>query len=353
MVGCSLAACAASDAPEPFGIGGGAAETDGADDAAGTSGGADDAEDPTPPAETSGDAPGDDDGADPDAGDSTGSPVALQACTYESTSFGEGLLELDVMAGSSLRLSFSVPGLPDPELVESATLRFDSYDADHPGEEGLVYVGGGAPLDLPANAAWDNTAGSGTIDVSGLLVEGTNTVEFGAGPLERSFFQIGNVALDVDAYVEDCQPAPDGPMGNPVPRQVDYQDATYTMRHNWVLRCDDYAFTAYGDEHLGSDCDDLYDPDGSRLGTATFSFPDLEAGTYEIQIRSRHTENRNPEGALFVVDGEGKRISQRDDANYTTDIWGTRDLAGDVTVVLDSSQEGQSDSVIWVRLEPS
>jgi hypothetical protein len=48
----------------------------------------------------------------------------------------------------------------------------------------------------------------------------------------------------------------------------------------------------------------------------------------------------------------GIRIHQDDDADFTTDVWGTRELAGDVTVVLDSSQESESDSVAWIRLEP-
>jgi hypothetical protein len=124
------------------------------------------------------------------------------------------------------------------------------------------------------------------------------------------------------------------------------------QRHNWVLRCNDYAFTAYGAEHLPDDCDGLYAPDGSRKGTATFAFPGVADGTYEIQIRSRHTENRNPLGALFVVDGEGKRVNQRDDKSYTTDIWGSKTLAGDVEVVLDSAMESESDSVIWVKIVP-
>ena len=254
--------------------------------------------------------------------------------------------------GSEVRLTFIVPDLPDPTLVESATLRFDSYDADHPGEEGTVYVNAAGPFDLPANAAWDNLDGSGTIDVFGSLEQGSNTIEFGAGTLQpRSFYRIGDVALDIAAYVDDCESPPDGPMGDAIPRQIEYTEASYTQRHNWVLR-PDYAFTAYGDEHIGSDIEGLHDPDGTRTGTATFSFEDIVPATYEIQIRSRHTENRNPAGALFVVNGEGKRIDQRTDANYTTDSWGVRELDGDVTVVLDSTMENASDSVIWVRLEP-
>ncbi len=303
--------------------------------------------------------PDSDTGTDPDGGsldDESGEPPpSTLDCNYPSTSFGAGMQELDVPTGSSQVLSFTVTGLPDPALISQATLRFDSHDADHPGEEGVIFVNGQGPYDLPADAGWDNMDASGSIDVTGTLVEGINVVEFGAGSLEpRSFYRIGNVAIEAVAQVDECEPAPEPPPKDAVPREVDFYDATYEMRHNWVLRCDgfEYAFTAYGDEHIGSDCDGLYAPDGSRLGTATFSFPAVVPATYEIQIHSRHTVNRNPSGALFVVNGEGIRIDQRDDADFTTDIWGVRDLGGDVTVVLDSSQEGQSDSVIWVRLQP-
>lgn len=290
--------------------------------------------------------------------DSTGTGPTLpppMECEYRSTSFGAGMQELDVPTGSTQVLSFTVHGMPAVELVESAVLHFASHDADHPGEEGVVWVNGMGPYDLPADAGWDNVDASGSIDISGATVEGTNVIEFGAGSLKpRSFYRIGDVRIEALASVDRCEPAPEPPPPRAEPRQVGYRDASYTMRHNWVHRCDGfgYAFTAYGDEHIGTDCDDLYAPDGSRRGTATFSFPDLVPATYEVQIHSRHTENRNPMGALFVVDGEGIRIDQRDDADFTTDIWGTRPLGGNVDVVLDSSQESESDSVIWVRLQP-
>ena len=121
---------------------------------------------------------------------------------------------------------------------------------------------------------------------------------------------------------------------------------------NWVIRCADYAFTAYSDEHTATDCDGGYRPGGNRRGTATFHFAAVVGAEYEVWIRSRHTENRNPSGALFIVDGVERRISQRSDRNYTDDLWGTAVLEGDVDVVLDSSRESQSDSVISVRLVP-
>ncbi len=323
-------------------------------------GGSDDGDDATTePVDTSADSTGDSgDGPDPDGplDDESGDPPPTPLdCNYPSVSFGNGLQELDVPTGSAEVLSFTVTGVPDPALIEQATLRFDSYDADHPGEEGVIFVNGQGPFDLPADAGWDNQDGTGTVDITGTLVEGINVVEFGAGSLEpRSFYRIGNVTIEAAALVDECEAPPEPPPMDAVPREIDFFSATYEMRHNWVLRCDgfEYAFTAYGDEHIGSDCDGLYAPDGTRRGTATFSFPDVVPATYEIQIHSRHTVNRNPLGALFVVNGEGIRIDQRDDADFTTDIWGVRELSGDVTVVLDSSQEGESDSVVWVRLQP-
>ncbi len=295
-----------------------------------------------------------DDGPSVDDGETEPLPPSM-SCNYPSTSFGQGMQELDIEPGGTDVLSFTVTGVGDPVTFLSATLLFDSYDADHPGQEGVVFVNGQGLFDLPADAGWDNLPGNGSIDVSGTLVEGINVVEFGGGTFEEgTFYRIGDVRLEVEALTDQCEAPPRPPPKNAVPREVDFWDATYSMRHNWVLRCDgfEYAYTAASDEHIDSDCDGLYAPDGSRRGTATFTFADLVPASYEIQIHSRHTVNRNPQGALFVVDGEGIRIDQRDDANFTTDIWGVRDLGGMVTVVLDSSQESESDSVVWVRLEP-
>src|SRR5687768_18204193 len=43
--------------------------------------------------------------------------------------------------------------------------------------------------------------------------------------------------------------------------------------------------------------------------------------------------SRNPRGALFIVDGDERRVPQDDDRNYVEDVWGRTRLAGDVTVV--------------------
>ena len=52
-----------------------------------------------------------------------------------------------------------------------------------------------------------------------------------------------------------------------------------------------------------------------------------------------------------MVAGEGKRVDQLE-GDMVVDIWGTKQLAGTITVVLDSDKEGASDSVTWVRLDP-
>jgi len=282
----------------------------------------------------------------------TGDMPPAITCTYPSTSFAAAAKELKVPKGSGEQLMFTVPGLPDPTSVVTATLRFVSYDSDHAGAEGVIRVNDGAAIDLPADAAWENAEHATAVAVTGMTQLGDNTIAFGAGSfIDGSFYRIGQVALELEAQVDACPEAPSQP---PKAVQLDFNDAVYTRRHNWVLRCDfqdGYAFTAKGDQ-AQLDCGKLYDPDGKRTGTAIFTFVDLAPATYEITIRGRHSANRNPKGALFVVDGEGKRIDQTVGEDIVTDSWGTKALAGTIEVVLDSDMEAESDSVTWVRLEP-
>lgn len=298
-------------------------------------------------------------------GSSTASPPSSQACRFPSSSFGQPMQELDVMdPGSSFRLSFVVPGVPSPENVESAALHFRGYDLDHPGEEGLIYVNGGTGQDLPANAAYDNAESNETLDVTGLLVEGSNTIEFGPGPLERSFFRIGDVELEVVTTQSDCETPPDSDSdsgtGNGVEQTVHYTDATYTGRNNWVWRCQgpiDYAFTAANPKHIPSDCGNAYDPDGSAHGTATFYFQDVVEDDYTVEVHAYHTFNRNPAGARVVVDGVVGTVDQRTamegEAYPDTASWGVAHLSGDIDIVLDSAQGGYaSDAVAWIRIVP-
>ena len=283
-------------------------------------------------------------------GESSGEPLPpVRTCTFPATP--PGPLELKVPKGSGTQLKFTAKGLPDPSTVEAATLRFTSYDADHPGEEGVIVVNGGAALDLPAALAWENKDHATEVVLPGPTVAGDNLIAFGAGSfVDGSFYRISQVALELEVHLEECPPAP---MAPPKSVQIGYEDAVYTRPHNWVLRCDydeGYAFTAKGDQAM-LDCSELYAPDGTRKGTATFTFLDLPPANYQVSIKSRHSANRNPIGALFVVAGEGKRIDQLE-GDMVVDIWGTKQLAGTITVVLDSDKEGASDSVTWVRLDP-
>ncbi len=279
-------------------------------------------------------------------------PPAI-ACSFQSLTYGSGLFELDVDKGSKETLSFLIPGLPAPELVTEATLHFRGYDIDHPGEEGDVHMNGGAAIPLPANAGWDNQEHALQLDILGETVAGDNSAVFTAGTFSGgTFYRIGDVRIEAMAQVEEC-PEPPESMGEEV--ILDYHQAVFTKRHNWVDRCDfngGYAYTAKSDEHIPADCEGLYAPDGTRQGKAIFTFEDLAPATYEIGVRSRHTENRNPKGALVIVDGESKRIKQNDDKDFVEDIWGAKALSGTIEVIIDSTQEDASDSVIHVRVTP-
>ncbi len=281
-------------------------------------------------------------------------------CTQRSTTFDAAMQELDVGPTSGTRLRFTIPDVPAG--VTSATLRFDTFDADHPNEEGRITVNGVGPFQIPANVGWDNaTQRDQRVDVTRAVRAGSNVVEFGPGPLDRSFYRIGRVQLDVVARAARCggtvtPPVDAGvPTGPRVTRRLGYMNATYTLRRNFVFRCDaNYAYTARGD-HASEDCTGGYNPDGTLRGTATFTFPSVVPGAYDIVVTSRHSSNRNPLGALFVVNGEPSRIDQRTGPGTLTlvdDTWGRRTLAGTVTVVLDATNNRGSDSVSAVTLRP-
>jgi hypothetical protein len=284
---------------------------------------------------------------------------AAMSCSFRSSTYDAPSVELDVGPSSPLRLRFSVPGAPDPALIVSATLSFTSHDADHPGEEGVIRVNA-TDFDLPAMLAWDNLDASSTVDVTGALVPGANTIEFGPGPLDRSFFGISAVRLDVVAHVDACAPPPDP---TAVERRLHFHEGTFTNRATWVVPCPpghprfaairDYAFTASGAEHESTDCDGLYRAGSGERGTATYVFPDVIASTYGVYVSFRTSANRNPRGALFILDGEEQRIDQVDaSGDYQEVLFGDRALAGTVTVVLDSSREAESDSITEIRLVP-
>jgi len=287
-------------------------------------------------------------------------PLPELRCALRAADFDAPMQELDVPPTSTSRLRFVVADVPAG--VTAATLRYDIFDADHPGEEGRISVNGAGAIQIPSNVAWDNVLRSDeSVDVTALVRPGSNTVEFGPGPLDRSFFRVGRVRLEVVARAARCGAGPvappdaGAPTGPRVLRRVTYANARYTNRGNFVFRCDaNYAYTARGD-HAAEDCTGGYNPDGTLRGTATFSFPAVVSGTYDVVVTSRHSANRNSLGALFRVNGEAGRIDQRTGPGSLTlvdDVWGRRALGGDVTVVLDSTSNRGSDSVSAVSLRP-
>lgn len=279
-------------------------------------------------------------------------PPPGMACVYQAIDFNAPEREYDVMGASDERLRFDVPALPAADQA-AAQLSFRIFDADHPGQEGRIWVNGMGPFEIPADAALDNQFSDAVVDVTGATRPGGNVVEFGSSLSEpRTFYRISRVALTVTAVVDECDAPPPPPPPEAVERSIGYRQARYTQRQHWSVRCNDYAFTARGEEHVGPDCDGLFRAGGPRTGTAVFTFENLVEATYEVVIRSRHTENRNPAGALFIVDGEERRISQRSDRDRTNDVWGRKRLSGTIDVVLDSTREDQSDSIISVTLRP-
>ena len=73
----------------------------------------------------------------------------------------------------------------------------------------------------------------------------------------------------------------------------------------------------------------------------------------DLTPRESRPENRNPAGALFLVNGEPRLIDQRVQApERVWELHGTYCLSGEVEVTLDSTVNGGSDSVLGVRLEP-
>jgi hypothetical protein len=134
--------------------------------------------------------------------------------------------------------------------------------------------------------------------------------------------------------------------------EMDFHQASYTQNHNWVHDCYPNAYTAGSTEHQA--CDGDYFPDGSRTGSAIYTFNNVPPGSYEVYVGGRHTDNRNPSGARFVVDGHVKLISQKDTSgDYIWDYHGTYCLEGTIEVILDSTVNSGSDSTFGARLVPA
>jgi hypothetical protein len=101
--------------------------------------------------------------------------------------------------------TFSLGALPAATDVISAQLSYDCYDCDHPGDEGTVSIGGGAPISIPADPGWSDTWTSGiTVDVPAATYGGGSSVVFSFSARDCVNFEVRNVRLSVNARLAAC-----------------------------------------------------------------------------------------------------------------------------------------------------
>ena len=151
-------------------------------------------------------------GGTPDAGPPDQDGGAGVVCDeLPSDELNNPLAFVDVDYGDPATISFHVQDVPDPTQLDQATLSLLLHDADHPGEEGTVYVNGDGPLDLPAQAAWNDVDALAELTIPvAYLVEGTNTFAFGAGTLGSTYYGVGQLTLTVEGPI--CDPTEDPPV---------------------------------------------------------------------------------------------------------------------------------------------
>jgi hypothetical protein len=141
-----------------------------------------------------------------------GVPVDPACDPLLSREYADAPAILDEPSGSAVRLAFHIDGVPPPMGLTSAQLTMTLYDADHPGEEGTVYVNGQGPLQLPANVAWGDTSSHAVLAAPlSYLLQGTNLVEFGVGSRPTSYYRVSQVALELSG--PPCGESPDGGTG--------------------------------------------------------------------------------------------------------------------------------------------
>jgi hypothetical protein len=124
-----------------------------------------------------------------------------------SREFDEPIRTLDVQHGEERQLLFHVDGVPEPAELTGAVLQMRLGDADHPGEEGQVYVNGNGPFDLPARNEWNDQEAAAILAVrADFLRPGSNVVAFGGGTRDRTYYGVGQVALQV--HGQQCASSP-------------------------------------------------------------------------------------------------------------------------------------------------
>ncbi len=146
---------------------------------------------------------------EPDAGpvEPPPPPEGPSCPPLRSVQFGADRAVLDVSEGSDQRLRYEVDGVPAPAQLTGGVLRMLLFDADHPGEEGRVFVNGGGPLDLPAAAEFESMEVPASLVVPvELLRGGRSVIEFGAGPRDRTHYGVRDVELAVSGPACDAPP---------------------------------------------------------------------------------------------------------------------------------------------------
>lgn len=130
-------------------------------------------------------------------------PTDPMLCEYRSTTYEDDAKLLDASRGSATRIRFRVVDVPDPSLFAHLSMVYDSWDADHPGEEGFFWINGHGPLPIPANDA-DGEGGPNSIVVTPYVVAGVNKIKFGPGIRDRNVFAVGRLALEGQTLSGSC-----------------------------------------------------------------------------------------------------------------------------------------------------
>lgn len=135
-----------------------------------------------------------------------GAPGGVAECApLRSAEYDNALRLLDVPEGSSTRLVYNIDDVPEPTSLTFAAVSMSLHDADHPGEEGKIFINGNGPLQLPAHASWDDAASRAAISVPlSYLRAGSNRVQYGAGTRDRTYYKVGLVAMTV--FGAACDP---------------------------------------------------------------------------------------------------------------------------------------------------
>lgn len=159
----------------------------------------------------------------PDAGNPGNEPACEDLLSREYT---QGTQDLwGVTPGSSERLSFTVDAVPAPGQLAFARLSMRLNDADHPNEEGYVYVNSSPALALPANGAWGEQTVSATLALPvDYLVAGTNIIRFGPGSRDQTYYKVSKVALTV--FGDACAPQADAAMPDTAQPDATWPDVT-------------------------------------------------------------------------------------------------------------------------------